>query len=78
MMSVLEYASDVNRTVDYVLKKCNELGIGVSNEDDLLEEEDIIILYNNLDDDSIIDEVFEIAEDVASSKILILKLLNKS
>ena len=68
MMSVLEYASDVNRTVDYVLKKCNELGIGVSNEDDLLEEEDIIILDNNLDDDSIIDEVFEIAEDVASSK----------
>ena len=67
-MSVLEYASDVNRTVDYVLKKCNELGIGVSNEDDLLEEEDIIILDNNLDDDSIIDEVFEIAEDVASSK----------
>ena len=48
MMSVQEYASDVNRTVEYVLKKCNELGISVSNQDDLLEEEDIIILDNKL------------------------------
>ena len=68
MMSVQEYASDVNRTVDYVLKKCKELGISVASSDDLLEEEDIIILDNNLDDDSIIDEVEEIAQDVASSK----------
>ena len=68
MMSVQEYASDVNRTVEYVLKKCKELNINVSNEDDLLEEEDIIILDNNLDDESIIDETEEIAEDIASSK----------
>ena len=68
MMSVQEYASDVNRTVEYVLKKCKELSINVSNEDDLLEEEDIIILDNNLDDESIIDETEEIAEDIASSK----------
>ena len=68
MMSVQEYASDVNRTVDYVLNKCKELGINVSSLDDLLEEDDIIILDNNLDDDSIIDETEEIAADVASSK----------
>ena len=68
MMSVLEYASDVNRTVDYVLKKCKELGINVSNEEDFLEEENIIILDNNLDDDSIIDEAYEIAQAAASSK----------
>ena len=68
MMSVQEYASDVNRTVDYVLNKCKELGINVSSIDDLLEEDDIIILDNNLDDDSIIDETEEIALDVASSK----------
>lgn len=68
MMSVQEYASDVNRTVEYVLKKCNELGINVSDVDDLLEEEDIIILDNNLDDETIIDETEEIAQDIASSK----------
>lgn len=68
MMSVQEYASDVNRTVDYVFKKCKEFGINVTSVDDLLEEEDIIILDNNLDDESIIDETEEFAEDVASSK----------
>ena len=73
MMSVLEYASDVNRTVDYVLKKCKELGVSVSSEDDLLTEEDIIILDNNLDDDSIIDETEEMALDVASSKNIEMK-----
>ena len=72
-MSVLEYASDVNRTVDYVLKKCKELGVNVSGEDDLLTEEDIIILDNNLDDDSIIDETEEMALDVASSKNIEMK-----
>ena len=73
MMSVLEYASDVNRTVDYVLKKCKELGVNVSGEDDLLTEEDIIILDNNLDDDSIIDETEEMALDVACSNNIEMK-----
>ena len=72
-MSVQEYASDVNRTIDYVLKKCKELGINVVNDDDLLEEEDIIVLDNNLDDDSIIDEDEEIALDAASSKNIDIK-----
>lgn len=73
MMSVQEYASDVNRTIDYVLKKCKELGVDVTQEDDLLSEEDIIILDNNLDDDSIIDETEEMAEDVASSNNIEMK-----
>ena len=72
-MSVQEYASDVNRTIDYVLKKCKELSIDVSTEDDLLQEEDIIILDNNLDDDSIIDETEEMAEEVANSKNIEMK-----
>ena len=51
MMSVLEYSLDVNKSVSYVLKKCKELGIKVSLEDDLLSDEDITILDNALDDD---------------------------
>lgn len=73
MMSVLEYATDVNRTVDCILKKCKELGIDVFNEDDLLEEDDIIILDNNMDDLSIIDEVEELAQDIASSNNIEVK-----
>lgn len=43
-MSVLEYANDVNKTVAEILKKCEELDIPVTNENDLLSEDDIVVL----------------------------------
>ena len=46
MMSVLEYAEDINKTVDEVLKACKALGIEVENEDDLLDEDAIVELDN--------------------------------
>jgi len=46
MMSVLEYANDVNKTVIEILRKCEELNIDVTTEDDLLSEDDIVILDN--------------------------------
>lgn len=52
MMSVEEYASDVNRDVKYILEKCRELEIDVKDKDSLLEEEAIIILDNNIEDDT--------------------------
>lgn len=64
MMSVLEYAEDINKTVSEVLKKCEELGINVKKEDDLLEEEDIINLDNATFDEEerLDDRALEIAE----------------
>ena len=61
MMSVLEYANDVNKSVAEILKKCEEFDIPVSNEDDLLSEDDIVILDNaNYDDmDEIVEEIIE-------------------
>ena len=56
MMSVLEYAEDVNRTVENILNKCKELGIDVSSEDDLLDEDAIILLDNGLETDEEIEE----------------------
>ena len=50
MMTVLEYATDVNRTVENILKICKELNIAASNADDLLDDEAITILDNSLDD----------------------------
>ena len=38
MMSVLEYAEDVNKKVSEVLKKCKEFNIAVTNEDDMLDD----------------------------------------
>lgn len=46
MMSVLEYAQDVNKTVEEILKKCKELEIEVKTEDDLLDDEAITLLDN--------------------------------
>ena len=77
MMTVLEYALDVNKTVEFVLKKCQNLGIGVNSEDDYLSDEDITILDNELansDDEydnngslSIDDDYEEIAEEIAET-----------
>ncbi len=60
MMTVEEYATDVNRKVQYILDKCKELGIEAEDADSLLDEEAIIVLDNGLDE---IDEFEEIEED---------------
>ena len=61
MMSVLEYANDVNKSVTEILKMCEELDIQVTNEDDLLSEDDIVILDNaDFEEmDNIVEEIIE-------------------
>ena len=46
MMSVEEYALDINRDISIVLKKCKELGIDAKENDDLLDDEGITMLDN--------------------------------
>lgn len=46
MMSVQEYAEEMNFTVQDVLNKCKELGIKVTSKDEMLDDESIIILDN--------------------------------
>ena len=46
MMTVFEYAEDIKRTVDEVLKKCDSLNILVNGESDLLDEDAIVMLDN--------------------------------
>ena len=38
MMSVLEYAQDVNKTVEEIMEACKRLGIDVHGEDDMLDD----------------------------------------
>lgn len=66
MMSVFEYAEDVNKTVDYIFKKAAELGINVNSDDDMLSEDDIIMLDNAIDDDSeeLENHIEEIADEI--------------
>ena len=46
MMSVLEYANDMGKTSDDILKMCEKLNIKVSNLDDMLSDDDIVELDN--------------------------------
>ena len=65
MMSVKEYASDVNVSVSDIIKLCNNLGIAVSNEDDMLDDDAIIILDNEIANcDNLNDEVEESNLDI--------------
>lgn len=44
MMSVLEYANDVSKSVDEILKLCEKMGFSKESEEDLLSDEEITIL----------------------------------
>lgn len=46
MMSVLEYANDMNKDVNEVLKMCEKLNIKVSSGDDMLDDDAIVELDN--------------------------------
>ena len=66
MMSVEEYALDVNKKVFDVLKKCEELGINATGADYMLSEDDIVELdnvINQVPDDEEIEELEELAEE---------------
>ncbi len=68
MMSVLEYAEDVNKPIEEILKKCKELGINVSDPNDMLEDIDITELDNVIDE--VVDEeaIDELAEMIAEKQ----------
>ncbi|MBQ8681439.1 MAG: translation initiation factor IF-2 [Bacilli bacterium] len=48
MMSVKEYASDVNLTVEQILGLCNKLNITAKSEEDMLDDDAIIMLDNEI------------------------------
>ena len=61
MMTVKEYAVDVNRNVKVILDKCNSLGFSnINNEDDMLTEEQVIDLdnavYETYEEEELIDK----------------------
>ena len=70
MMSVLEYAQDVDKKVETILRLCQKLNIKVEKEEDMLSEEDIINLDNSLDLEDDFD-LIEKAEAIALESDLI-------
>lgn len=64
MMSVYEYAEDIKKSVDEVLKKCDTLNILVNGESDLLDEDAIVMLDNEFSNDNSIEEDMEKTTDI--------------
>ncbi len=67
MMSVFEYAMDVEKSVEEILKKCKELGIDATTDEDMLDEDAITELDNVLaqeTNDEDYDEIDEIEDEL--------------
>ena len=85
MMTVKEYADDVNRSVLVILDKCNSLGFSnIKGEDDLLTEEQVIDLdnavYETYEEEELIDKVEEIVSNMknVNDTVKVQKLKKKS
>lgn len=66
MMSVLEYADDVSKTLEEIIDLCKKLGINIEDENTMLSEDDIILLDNEIDNgvEDIVDENSEDLEEL--------------
>ena len=79
MMSVEEYALDINRTANEVIKMCEHLGFNIKNNDDILDEEMIIELDNSFSnyEEDIDDEIEEMEVVVSNQKVNNDNVVNK-
>ncbi len=71
MMTVEEYALDVNKSVFDILKKCEELGINATDNEYMLSEDNIVELDNVIDqisDEEELEELDELAETYEEAK----------
>ena len=61
MMSVAEYASDVNMKIEDIFELCKKLEIKVNDKDDMLNDDDIILLDNEIENtsDDVVEDVVE-------------------
>lgn len=84
MMTVKEYALDVNKDVKVILEKCASLGFDKYKEDDLLTEEEVIDLDNAVyseddEEEKLIDKVEEIVSNMnVDDTVKVQKLKKKS
>ncbi len=75
MMSVKEYAEEMNLSVAEILKKCKELGIKATEASSQLSDDDIILLDNTLNafssdeelDEDEVEELEDIVDDIVHS-----------
>ena len=79
MMTVKEYALDVNKDVKVILEKCASLGFDKYKEDDLLTEEEVIVYSEDYEEEKLIDKVEEIVSNMkVDDTVKVQKLKKKS
>ena len=64
MMTLEEYASDVEKTVEEIMALCDKLGIEYQDENTLLDDTSIVLLDNNMNE-----EIEEEEQDVEDEEI---------
>ena len=62
MMSVLEYANDMNKDVKEIIEMCKKLGIAISDENDMLDDDAIVELDNAFQNEELEDKTDALAE----------------
>ena len=83
MMSILEYANDVNKTVEEIKRLCDRLNIKYDTENTVLSEDDIVLLdgeiENSLDKEFLEEEVLDekIEKMISDANIDIDNTMNK-
>lgn len=65
MMSILEYAADVKKSVEYIMTLCERLNIKHDSENDMLTEDDIILLDGEIENSVDEEALREIEQDEA-------------
>lgn len=63
MMSILEYASDVNKSVEEIFKLCDKLGIKYNDENTDLSEDEIVLLDGEVENTTEEEEINDYAEE---------------
>lgn len=63
MMSVKEYANDINLSVNEIINLCKELGINVNSAEDMLDDDSIIMLDGEVSKLSVGDDVNDVVGD---------------
>ena len=85
MMSILEYANDVNKSLDTIFMLCERLGIKYDSENTMLSEDDIVLLDGEIENegdennDYAMEEVLEerVEKIISDAKIDVDNTTNK-
>ena len=73
MMTVYEYASDMNKSVDEILSLCKRININANDGDYELTDDDIIMLDNEIENTEVEEE--EVLDEIYSNEVTDIEIV---